>query len=885
MKSTRTILSIALLLLSMTGLNAARPQDPPLDVKRINSDSLVSFLRKEYNETIYFRKDEKDVSTFTISENKGAFMEKALNELREMGYTVYLYNGEYFIYRGRLIYSTLPYDYFAKAVETETLLEDESTLATFQNKIYEIGDRKEGRTGKAFVHGYVRDAVSGEPILGAAVHTPDGSAYAVTDAYGFYRLQLPVGDNVLKFNGYSLEELELNLKVNDDGGLDVTMKEMITTLTGAVVSAEGVSHHRDSRMGIEKVRMNTIRKIPTAFGEADVLKAVLTLPGVKTVGEASSGYNVRGGSVDQNLILMNDGTIFNPSHMFGIFSAFNPDIVSEMELYKSSIPAEFGGRISSVLDVRSKEGNSKKISGTLGLGLLTSSFSLEGPIIKDKTTFVLGGRTTYSDWMLGLLPENSGYSGGSASFYDVNFGLSHKFNEKNDIHANVYASSDRFSFSSDTTFHYSNFNASLKLRSQLSGNLTMSAVTGVDSYGNILDDHTFGNGAYTMNTDVNQAYGKLIFSHQVGDHHKFGYGAQGIYYLMNPGTMTPYGEESTVVPVTLDQETAIEASLFLSDSWTPGSGKLAFEYGTRMNMFLVPSGTKYPSADLRLSGKYSFRDNFSFKAGLNTMHQNIHMITNSASISPMDTWKLSDDRIRPQSGWQAASGLYWTIADNKLDLSVEGYWKEMEHYLDYKSGAQLSMNPNLADDLVETQGKAYGVEVMARKNIGKLNGWISYTWARTFLRETEDRGADTINGGDWYRAAHDKPHDFKMVGNYKFTHRYSMSVNIDYSTGRPVTIPIAKYWYEGGWRLAYSERNGRRIPDYFRMDLAFNVDPSHYLKQLTHMTVTFGVYNVTGRKNAYSIFYTSSGGGTNINGYKISVFATQIPYINLNMKF
>ena len=884
MRSIRTLIGITLLILSMTGLQAAGPQDRRLDVRRLGSDSLVSFLRKEFNVNIYFLKDDEDVATFSISEDRNSFFDVALNELRDKGYTVYEYDGAYFIYHGRMIHASLPVGWFDKAATAETVLEEESTQATFQNKIYEIGDYKEGRRGKAFVHGYVRDAVSGEPIPGAAVHTPDGSAYAVTDAYGFYRLQLPVGDNVLKFNGYSLEELELNLKVFDDGGLDVTMKEMITTLTGAVVSAESVSHHRDSRMGIEKVRMNTIRKIPTAFGEADVLKAVLTLPGVKTVGEASSGYNVRGGSVDQNLILMNDGTIFNPSHMFGIFSAFNPDIVNEMELYKSSIPAEFGGRISSVLDVRSKEGNSKKLSGTLGLGLLTSSLSIEGPIIKDKTTFVLGGRTTYSDWLLNFLPEDSGYAGGSASFYDVNFGLSHKFNDRNDLHINAYASNDRFSFSSDTTFHYSNFNASLKWRSQLTEKLAMSAVAGVDSYGNILEDHTFGNGAFSMSTDVSQAYGKLTFDHQVNDHHKLRYGAQGIYYLMNPGTMTPYGEESTIMPVALDEETAIEASLYASDSWTPGSGKLGFEYGTRLNMFQTPDGTRYPSADLRLSGKYSFRDNFSFKAGLNTMHQNIHMITNSSSISPMDTWKLSDDRIRPQSGWQAASGLYWTVADNKVDLSLEGYWKEMDHYLDYKSGAKLSMNPNLADDLVETHGKAYGVEVMARKNLGKLNGWVSYTWSRAFLQETEDRGADTINGGDWYRAAHDKPHDFKMVGNYKFTHRYSMSVNIDYSTGRPVTIPVAKYWYEGGWRLEYSERNGRRIPDYFRMDLAFNVDPSHYLRQLTHMTVTFGVYNVTGRKNAYSIYYTSAG-GTNINGYKISVFATQIPYINLNMKF
>ncbi len=259
------------------------------------------------------------------------------------------------------------------------------------------------------------------------------------------------------------------------------------------------------------------------------------------------------------------------------------------------------------------------------------------------------------------------------------------------------------------------------------------------------------------------------------------------------------------------------------------------------------------------------------------------MISNTTSISPLDTWKLTDEKVKPQNGWQAATGLYWTMA-GQYDVSLESYYKKMYNYLDYKSGAVLSMNENLVDDLITTQGKAYGVELMIKKPIGKLNGWISYTYSRTMLKEMEDRGTNTINRGEWYNAPHDKPHDLKMVGNYKFTHRYSISVNLDYSTGRPVTIPISKYMYAGGYRLFYSDRNAYRIPDYFRLDIAMNIEPSHYLKQLTHMTVTFGVYNVTGRKNAYSIYYTTNG-GTKIEGHMLSVFATQIPYINLNLKF
>ena len=550
----------------------------------------------------------------------------------------------------------------------------------------------------------------------------------------------------------------------------------------------------------------------------------------------------------------------------------------------SSIPAEFGGRISSVLDIRGKEGNSKKVTGSLGIGMLTSSFSLEGPIVKDRTTFVLGGRTTYSNWLLDLLPENSGYSGGRATFSDANIGISHKINSRNSIHAYGYWSADRFSFSADTTFRYRNVNASLKWRSQLGERHSLTVTTGFDSYDNAIDDYLNSFGAYTLATRVSQGFAKIHFSSQLGSFHKLNYGVQGIYYDLNPGSLSPLGEHSMVVERHLDVENAIEAAAYLSDVWTPGE-HFSLEYGVRYSHFraLEPK-QDYGAPEYRISAKYSFLDNLSIKAGFNSMNQYIHMISNTSSISPTDTWKLCDENIRPQEGWQGAGGLYWTFANNKVDFSVEGYYKEMSHYLDYKSGAVLSMNDHLADDLVETYGKAYGVEVMLKKNLGKLNGWVSYTYARSFLREMYDRGMETINRGEWYSAPHDKPHDVNFVGNFQFTHRYSLSLNVDYATGRPVTVPVGKYYYAGGFRLSYSDRNSYRIPDYFRMDVALNIEPGHYVKKLTHMSFTMGVYNVTGRKNAYSVFYKSTS-GVNVSGYMISVFATQVPYVNLSLKF
>ena len=886
----RKFLTFLLLLVLGTGAGSLRAQDI-LEVKRVGLDSLVNFLRKECNPDIYYIPNTEEQATFSVSAPRETFLEAALDQLREVGYVISTYGKYRFILNNKSVFTSLPAGYFddgrSRLTDDSGLqqyLEEQRAVATFQNKVYEIGETNAGRTGKVFVSGHVRDISSGEPMTGVSVYDDKSGAYTVTDNAGFYRVSLPVGDNQLNFSGYSLEDLHLTLKVYDNGSLDVVMKEKVTALTGAVVSADAVSRHRDAKIGLERVRMEVINKIPTAFGEGDIIKAVLTLPGVKSVGEASSGFNVRGGATDQNLILFNDGTIYNPTHLFGIFSAFNPDVISEVELYKSSIPAEFGGRISSVLDVRSREGNNNKLTGSVGIGLLTSRFHVEGPLAKGRTTFIVGGRTTYSNWILNLLPEGSNYHGGRASFSDLNASITHKVNDNNSIQAFAYWSRDGFAFDRDTSFRYSNLNASLKWRSRLSNRLNMVAAAGYDQYNATFDNDFNELSGYRIRSGIRQVFAKNTFRYDTGSGHNLTFGFNATWYDLAPGELSGLHAESLIVPRVIARQNAVEPALFLSDSWSIGS-KLMLEGGIRASGFLALHPNKfYINPEFRFSGKYSFRDNLSLKAGFNTMSQYIHLISNTSSISPMDTWQLSTSRIRPQTGWQAASGLYWTVADGTVDLTLEGYYKQMSHYLDYKSGATLLMNEHLADDLVETYGKAYGIEVMAKKTSGKLTGWASYAYARTFLREMEDRGVETINNGNWYNAPHDKPHEVKVVGNYKFTHRYSLSVNLDYATGRPVTIPTGYYKYGGGWRLAYSDRNGYRIPDYFRLDLALNVEPGHYLRQFTHMSWTIGVYNVTGRKNAYSVFYTT-GIGEAVSAKMLSIFACPIPYLNLNLKF
>ena len=780
----------------------------------------------------------------------------------------------------------LPDAYFAEQEKDTVVVQyvDNPLLATYRNKVYTVGDpvMDKGEPVKT-IRGTVTEAETGEPMYGVTIFDEGTRTYTRSDRRGQYRIGVPGGENVLNFSYEGKEDLALRVLVHSDGGLNVMMTDKVTMLKEAVVSAESMAQHRNTEMGVEKVSVKTVSKIPSAFGEGDVIKAVLTLPGIKSVGEASGGFNVRGGSADQNLILYNGNTIYNPTHMFGIFSAFNPDIVENVELFKSSIPAQYGGRVSSVLNVDSKDGDMQQFKGSAGIGLLTSRLKLEFPIVKGKTSVILGGRTTYSDWLLKRLPKESAYSGGSAGFTDANLGITHKVDENNSLHAYAYFAHDRFGFSGDTTFRYQNINASLAWKRRTDeGRLNVSA--GYDQYGNRVSPHHWGAGAYDLDTYIREAFLRADLTRKLGDAHELAYGFHLTGYALDPGTITPYGEESRTRFRELDRELALEPAVYASDTWKP-TDELSVEGGIRLTGFYAWRGQKfYGMPDLRLALKYSPVDNLSFKAGLNSLSQNIHLISNTTAVSPMDTWKLSDADIKPTWGWQGAAGVYWTELNTGIDFSLEGYYKRSYRALDYMPGATLSMNQNLAEELVPVTGRSYGVELMARKTTGKLTGWLSYSYSRARLKEMEDRGNEAIAHGDWYNAPYDKPHEFKLVSNFALTHRYSISLNVDYSTGRPVTVPIGTYYYGGTYRMAYSERNAYRIPDYFRVDAAFNIDPGHYLKAIYHTTITIGVYNVTGRKNPYSVFFKANSYGMT-QGYMLSVFATQIPYVNLNILF
>ena len=637
-------------------------------------------------------------------------------------------------------------------------------------------------------------------------------------------------------------------------------------------------------VGMEKFRPALLKNMPLALGEADVMKMIQTLPGIKSVGEASSGYNVRGGASDQNLILFNNATIFNPMHLFGVFSAFNSDMINDAELYKSSIPSQYGGRISSVLNITPRMADKRNWHAQASISLLTSKATIEAPIVKDKVSLLISGRTTYSDWMLKLLPKSSSYRDGSAGFYDIGSVLSWTVNSDNRINAYGYYSKDDFAFDKYNKYAYSNRNVSADWRALWNDNLTSILSVGADHYDYHNDNTEVETEAARLSFAIDQYFLKGIITHVLDDVHSLKYGWNALVYSIKPGKYEPLGTKSLVQLDKIDDDKAMESAIFAEDTWKT-TDKLTINGGLRMALFHSMSeeaALSHAAPELRLSTNFAITEKQAFKLGFNSMHQYIHKVSNSLIMSPTDIWKLSDDNIKPQSGWQIAGGYFATIA-NDIEISAEGYYKQSDNYLTYKNAGQILMNHALHNDVVGTKGKAYGVELQLRKPTGSLNGWISYGYSRTFQKDTS--GEYPINNNEWFPTEHDRPHELKVVANYKFTHRYSLSCNMDYSSGRATTVPAGQYYDYGNqkWFPYYTKRNSYRLPDYFRLDASFNIEQNHRLTQKVHSSISFGLYNVTGRRNPYSVYYQVE--KYEIKGYKLSIFGAPIPFVTYNIKF
>jgi len=829
-----------------------------------------------------------------------------------------IYGRQIFVTLKRQVLTELPIDYFNEQGQSQVLADidfseferQERKRKQAEEKLYIIGIKTTNLQGTATITGVVRDIKNGEPAIGAAVYVENPMIGAVTDQFGVYSITLSKGRHELKIKSMGMKNTHRFVMLYADGKLDIDVEENITPLKEVVVEADRDVRVTGMQMGMEKLDIKTMKQMPLALGEPDVMKVVLALPGVQTVGEGTVGLNVRGGATNQNLILYNDATVYNPSHLFGFFSTFNPDVIKEVELYKSGITADYGGRLSSVLDVHARDGNLKKFVGSGGISPVTARLSLEAPIVKDKTSFLVGLRSTYSDWVLRQLDSDE-LRNSEASFYDINASINHTVDDKNNFFLSAYASKDKFKLNTDTLYSYGDRNASIKWKRAISTKVYGVLTGTISQYDYEVSSNSNPVNAFALDFSIRQWNAKADISYYPNSKHTLTAGASVVNYLLKPGNLQPAGEESIVDPHVVQDEHGLESALYIGENFDV-SPRLSVYAGIRYSSFQnrgprevftyadgVPreektmldtlyyqkgeSVAQYQGFEPRASIRYSLPQNASVKISYNRMRQYIQMLSNTTAIAPTDIWKLSDRYVQPQIGDQFSLGFYKNLRNSTIETSIEAYYKTIENATDFKDGAELLLNDHIETDALSAQGKAYGIEILVKKATGKVNGWISYTYSRSLLKIAGSFPTETINSGHYYPSSYDKPHAVNFISNYKFNRRFNFSLNVVYSTGRPITIPIAQYELGGTKRIYYSERNEFRIPDYFRIDTSINIEGNHKIRKLAHSSWTIAVYNLLSRANAYSVYFVSQNG--QINGYKLSVFARAIPTVTYNFKF
>ncbi len=785
-----------------------------------------------------------------------------------------------------------------------------------------VGDLREyGKYSEATFSGKITDGKTGAPLAGAAIYERDLKKGVTTDRYGKFRMTLPVGDHDLTLTYMGYEESQEKIRLVSDGKVDfeifekpVHLGDVVITLKRAEQNVTGV------QMGMVSMSSRTIKELPVALGEKDILKSMALLPGVQTPGEFGSGFVVRGGNTGQNLVLLEGMPLWNTSHVFGLISAINADGVKDLTLMKAGIPASYGERASSVMDIHmgtAEEPDRVRAQG--GIGLLSTRLSLAIPLFKKKVQLFVGGRTSYSDWLLKQMPDEE-LRHSSAGFYDLNGLLRINLNTRNKISLFAYYSADRFGFSNNDNYHYSNLLGSVRWKHIFSGNLYFSLEAGLSNY----DYSTTGLDTLdplagyemTMFTGYKAVRGNLFWKPHEKHSLEMGFNLAG--YDVQPGTLSPYGEGSQVIPEEVPREKGREGSLFLSDK-IKLLPKLEITAGLRFTLYglqaprevyqylegvpLTPGsvtdtlhypGKKavqtYMGPEPRLLLRYLLPANSSVKISYTRMRQYINLISVTAIMVPSDVWKLSDTYFKPVTVDQYAAGYFRNFFQNALEMSVEAYYKNMPHLMEYKNGAQILMNPQLETDLVNARGYGYGLELFVKKNTGLLTGWISYTFSRSFVRTTGSWPSEQVNANRYYPATFDKPHNLVINAGYHLSRRWRVAGVFTYSTGRPVTLPEYKYGYHGYQLVYFSDRNKYRLPDYHRLDLSISLDESLRLKKKWKGSWTFSVLNVYGRKNAYSVFYSSSEPDAEndyrrYSLYKLYILGKPLPTITYNFTF
>ncbi|GLB52912.1 collagen-binding protein [Neptunitalea chrysea] len=766
------------------------------------------------------------------------------------------------------------------------------------------------------ISGTITDANNGETVYGASVYL-EGTTYGVTtNTYGFYSLTAPAGtyNVVISYIGYEMVSKEINLTQDMKLSFEITEESM--ALDEVVVTAEETeaTDIRTPQMSVATLKTETIKKIPVVLGEVDIIKSIQLLPGVSNGGEGSGGFNVRGGAADQNLVLLDEAIIYNTSHLFGFFSVFNADAIKDLELYKGSIPAQFGGRVSSVLDVRQKDGNNKNFDVTGGIGVVSSRLALEGPIAKDKSSFLLAGRGSYAHLFLKLADEPN-----SAYFYDVNGKVNYQINDRNKLYLSGYYGRDVLKIDGIFENNYGNISANLRWNHVFNDKLfsNTSLIYSKYDFQVIIDFNELDWVAAIDNYNF-----KYDLKYYASQNLKLNAGVSSIYYKFNPGEVKPTSETSPINYLKLDQKKALETGIYVSAEHKI-TDKLTALYGLRYSFFNrlggqylnnyanglpvvynedlgvyeegeVISETYYDDGDViesygnfepRVGLSYQLNDDSSIKLGYSRTAQYLHLLSNTSAVTPVDVWSPSGKFIKPQLSDQFSAGYFKNINNNKYSLEVETFYKTVDNRIDYVDGSVLIGTNTIETEILTGESRAYGLEVLLKKNKGNLTGWIAYTLSKSEQRTPGGAaGGLGINDGEWYNTSYDRTHDISVTGSYSLNKKWSLGANLIFQTGRPVTYPNGQYEYEGISIANYAGRNENRLPAYHRIDVSATYTPNKKPDARWKGEWVFSIYNLYNRYNAASITFSQNQATGANEAIRTSIFGI-VPSVTYNFNF
>ena len=770
---------------------------------------------------------------------------------------------------------------------------------------------------KHTISGTVYDKKGNETLIGATIYFPDLSVGTTTNEYGFYSITISKGTHNISVSYLGFSDESKIIELNNKTSLDFYLSERSQALDEVVIQTDIEKINiKSTQMSVNKLTSKTIKQIPVVLGESDIIKSIILLPGVTSAGEGASGFNVRGGAADQNLILLDEAIVFNSSHVFGFFSVFNPDVIKDVKLFKGGIPSKYGGRLSSVLDIYQKEGNNKDFKLTGGIGLISSRILAEGPLKKEKSSFLIGGRSSYAHLFLPLIDNDN-----KAYFYDLNTKVNFRLNKKNNIFLSAYFGKDVFGINNSFINKYGNTVTNIRWNHLYSDKLfsNLSLIYSDYFYGLILDFVGF-----EWDSGITNVNFKYDFNHYLKDNLKLSYGVNNIYTKFNAGEIFPNRDDSGIIPFKLTEKFANEFALYLEADHNI-SEKFSLKYGLRFSNFTrlgqdelniyendnpliynqqlqkyepatATGSIGYKKNDIlksfnnfepRLSLSYLLNSESSIKASFNKMAQYLHLLSNTSSPTPLDIWVPSGPFIKPQLLDQYAVGYFRRIKDGDFSLETEFFYKDVKNRIDYINGANLVANNEIETVILNGKSRAYGLEFLFRKNEGKLKGWLAYTLSKSEqLTSGRNINEPGINNGEWYNTPYDKTHDLSVNAVYELSSKWKFNTNFLLQTGQPTNYPVGQYEFQGLNVPIYNDnqRNANRLPTYHRLDLSATLTPVKNNNRDLQAEWVFGIYNIYNRKNAASIAFSRNTETSANEAIKTSIFGI-VPSITYNFKF